>query len=204
MCCGMTRSAAARRRPGSSSTILPDGSRRFRPSRWRSPRARRPSVRGRAGGCDRKRRLHWIPGIAWAPGAWGWVMSELTLIVRGQPVRCLVERAGEEFEVRIGEAAYRIRLVGLEPGVLIVVAEGRMQTVRIARDNALRFLYLDGRTLEYTVAQAGDPGARARPAAREDLAAPMPGGVTQVLVRKGEEVTVGQPLVIVEAMKMEH
>jgi 3-methylcrotonyl-CoA carboxylase alpha subunit len=32
----------------------------------------------------------------------------------------------------------------------------------------------------------------------------MPGGVTQVLVRKGEEVTVGQPLVIVEAMKMEH
>src|SRR5207302_4776629 len=103
-----------------------------------------------------------------------------------------------------GEVAYRIRLVSLEPGALTVIAEGRMQTVRIARDNALRFLYLDGRTLEYTVAQAGDPGARARPAAREDLAAPMPGGVTQVLVRKGEEVTVGQPLVIVEAMKMEH
>jgi biotin carboxyl carrier protein len=32
----------------------------------------------------------------------------------------------------------------------------------------------------------------------------MPGTVTQVLVRDGDQVAQGQPLVIVEAMKMEH
>ncbi len=131
-------------------------------------------------------------------------MDELTLVVRGHPVRCVVERAGEEFVVRTSEATYRIRLVELEPGVLRVVAEGRTQTVRIARDNTRRFLHLDGWTLEYTVAASGEPGSGAPHAAHEDLTAPMPGGVTQVLVRRGERVTVGQPLVIVEAMKMEH
>lgn len=34
--------------------------------------------------------------------------------------------------------------------------------------------------------------------------APMPGLITRVLVKAGETVTVGQPLVVIEAMKMEN
>jgi 3-methylcrotonyl-CoA carboxylase alpha subunit len=37
-----------------------------------------------------------------------------------------------------------------------------------------------------------------------ELASPMPGHVLQVLVKRGEAVRRGQPLMIVEAMKMEH
>ena len=36
------------------------------------------------------------------------------------------------------------------------------------------------------------------------LVAPMPGKVVQVLVEAGAEVTTGQPLIVLEAMKMEH
>jgi 3-methylcrotonyl-CoA carboxylase alpha subunit len=36
------------------------------------------------------------------------------------------------------------------------------------------------------------------------LAAPMPGKVIQVMVSAGAKVTKGQPLLILEAMKMEH
>ena len=131
-------------------------------------------------------------------------MDEVTLVVRGRPVRCAVERAGNECVVRAGDEAHRVRVVELEPGLLRVAAQDRTQTVRIAHDAPRRFLHLDGCTLEYTVAAAGGPAPGGRGATPEDLAAPMPGGVTQVLVRPGEGVTVGQPLVIVEAMKMEH
>ena len=37
-----------------------------------------------------------------------------------------------------------------------------------------------------------------------DLSAPMPGVVAQVLVREGDEVALGQPLLVIEAMKMEN
>jgi 3-methylcrotonyl-CoA carboxylase alpha subunit len=36
------------------------------------------------------------------------------------------------------------------------------------------------------------------------LEAPMPGVVTKVLIAQGDRVTKGQPLLAVEAMKMEH
>jgi 3-methylcrotonyl-CoA carboxylase alpha subunit len=51
-----------------------------------------------------------------------------------------------------------------------------------------------------------DPSAKAadRDAGDGRLAAPMPGTVVQVLVKVGDVVTSGQPLIVVEAMKMEH
>ena len=36
------------------------------------------------------------------------------------------------------------------------------------------------------------------------LSAPMPGNVMRVLVKAGDEVSSGQPLLVMEAMKMEH
>ncbi|TNY35090.1 biotin carboxylase N-terminal domain-containing protein [Thermomonospora catenispora] len=46
-----------------------------------------------------------------------------------------------------------------------------------------------------------DPGARIAPGS---LVAPMPGTVVRVEVEEGATVTEGQPLVVLEAMKMEH
>lgn len=40
--------------------------------------------------------------------------------------------------------------------------------------------------------------------AKADIAAPMPGKVTKLLVKDGEAVSVGQVLAVMEAMKMEY
>lgn len=51
----------------------------------------------------------------------------------------------------------------------------------------------------------GDRGGRSRARHRDhSMAAPMPGMVLKILVRPGSVVTKGMPLIILEAMKMEH
>ena len=49
-----------------------------------------------------------------------------------------------------------------------------------------------------------DSLSQAAHAGADSLTAPMPGTVTVVKVAVGDEVTAGQSLLVVEAMKMEH
>ncbi len=120
-----------------------------------------------------------------------------------------VTREGEESVVRTGAREFRIRLDLLEPGVLRLTVGGRSLLAHIAGENGRWALHVDGHTVDYEVGPAGGgadtPSVRAGAGRKaEGLAAPMPGTVTQVLVHEGDSVSPGQPLVIVEAMKMEH
>ena len=130
-------------------------------------------------------------------------MSEVTLVVRGSPVRCSVEQENDELVVRVGGATHRLHLSRIDPGVFALAAEGRSRIIHVARGPAGGFLHIDGYTLEYTVAPGGSEPRSTRPG-ENVLTAPMPGTVTQVLVKEGDDVARGQPLAIVEAMKTEH
>ena len=89
-----------------------------------------------------------------------------------------------------------------EGGVLHVTLGDASFRVRTVRDGADWHLFRNGmhRVLRLQSAQtAPEPDAIIG-----TLAAPMPGKVLQVLVRPGDMVAQGAPLVILEAMKMEH
>jgi len=89
-----------------------------------------------------------------------------------------------------------------EAGVLQVTLGAASFRLRAVRDGADWHLFRDGahRVLTLHSAQlAEEPDA-----ALGSLAAPMPGKVLQVLVQRGATVARGAPLVILEAMKMEH
>jgi biotin carboxyl carrier protein len=62
------------------------------------------------------------------------------------------------------------------------------------------WLHLDGRVHRLSLVE---PGARSG-GAEGGCTAPMPGAVLDVLVNVGDEVEAGTPLVVMEAMKMEH
>lgn len=131
-------------------------------------------------------------------------MSEIILVVRGKPVRCSVDRRDDQFIVRIGAVSLDLRLSRWEVGMLCFSTSGRSRIARVAHAKGQSFLHLDGYTVDYATAAEGGRGLDVHTAPRNDLTAPMPGAVTQVLAKEGDEVVRGQPLVIVEAMKMEH
>jgi len=110
-------------------------------------------------------------------------------------------------------------------GTLTVVVDGRRHTVSnvihlggsfsflIGNNSHLAFasaneqgvqLSLNGRT--YARAQTGvdtdSPAASASASSDGRVQAPMPGGIIALHVKEGEHVTAGQPLIVLESMKM--
>jgi 3-methylcrotonyl-CoA carboxylase alpha subunit len=115
------------------------------------------------------------------------------------PVQIHFTPSGYRLAIAGGEYAFGGRE---EDGALRVTLGGASFRVRAVRDGADWHLFRDGahRVLTLQSAQAApEPDV-----AIGSLAAPMPGKVLQVLVAAGAKVARGAPLVILEAMKMEH
>ncbi|MBU6435947.1 MAG: 3-methylcrotonyl-CoA carboxylase, partial [Betaproteobacteria bacterium] len=93
-----------------------------------------------------------------------------------------VEGAGAHYGIRLGD----------EQGEFTVYRHGDTFAVFSAAGSGTV-------ALEDVIAHAGED---AHDAGR--MTAPMPGKVIALLARAGEAVTKGQPLVVMEAMKMEH
>ncbi len=126
----------------------------------------------------------------------------------------LVYRHGSrlhEVEVSaVGGGRYRVAVDGmtlelaLEPaagGLDLVGADGATRAW-VTRDGNRRFV--SARGLGDVVLERVEGSSRARADAElGDIVSPMPGKVVKVLIRPGDEVEKGAPLVVVEAMKTE-
>jgi acetyl/propionyl-CoA carboxylase alpha subunit len=113
----------------------------------------------------------------------------------------IVER-GERFEVRIGEQRFEVKARELDPTSLALWVDGQYHEVRHASQGDERWVAVAGEVHH---------GTRVRHRRRQHavgegqdtLTATMPGQIVAVLVAPGDEVTRGQTLVLMEAMKME-
>ncbi|HVB17671.1 MAG TPA: biotin/lipoyl-containing protein, partial [Stellaceae bacterium] len=110
---------------------------------------------------------------------------------------------GREWHLSVRARVYRASAERLPDRRLAVILDGVRRTVRILEAAGALAVWAGG---ESWVLRQLDP--LMPPAAAEigagRLSAPMPGRVVQLLVAVGDVVRQGQPLVVVEAMKMEH
>jgi 3-methylcrotonyl-CoA carboxylase alpha subunit len=92
--------------------------------------------------------------------------------------------------------------------LLLAFGGGAQEHFRVARDE-VGDLLLSWRGAAYRLARpaplsADSLGRAGHGHGGASLSAPMPGTVIKVLVSEGESVSEGQPLLVLEAMKMEH
>ena len=110
------------------------------------------------------------------------------VVLTGAPARALARIAEQEFDLSLHQGA--ITVDGVRLPMLHHVTES---AVWIGLPGEDRELLLHRPT-------RGTSGREAAPT----LASPMPGTVTMVLVADGDHVEAGDPVLVVEAMKMEH
>jgi 3-methylcrotonyl-CoA carboxylase alpha subunit len=150
-------------------------------------------------------------GDPWSPWAVvnGWRMNdlgwdELILRERDSDIHCRIEYLSDgDLRVHGPESSLVVQGSLDGDGGLDAVIEGRRLRAGIVRQNDDVVVLLPGESHRLTIIDpraAGD----AEEGGGGQLTAPMPGKIVQVLVAEGAKVEKGQPLLILEAMKMEH
>ena len=147
------------------------------------------------------------PAEPWAQ-ARGWRMNGdyrrvLSLSDEGGAYQVGLTYRHDGWEIDLDGRCLRVELVAQDGAELSLrVGETSLHGC-VRRDGELFHVFTGGRhfTLSYN-----DPMAHAgeQEAAGGRLTAPMPGKVVAVMASSGQEVKKGEPLVIMEAMKMEH
>ncbi len=113
-----------------------------------------------------------------------------------------LERAGEIMQITIADHVYEVSIIHSRAGELTFTVDGVTHTVFLATEGPTRFLAIDGDTFEL-LPPAPQRARRQQDHGEDNLIASMPGQVTKVLVNDGDRVQRGQPLLVLEAMKME-
>jgi acetyl-CoA/propionyl-CoA carboxylase biotin carboxyl carrier protein len=145
----------------------------------------------------------------WRLGGTAWT-RELLQVPGHDPVPVAVR----EGEVRVGEGPVRTGSVAgfpptdpqsaIDGATLAVTLDGTVRRWHGAPDGEDLWLGLDGTAWRVRAAVPHPRGDTAAAAGSGLLTSPMPGTVIAVHVKPGDVVAAGQPVVVVEAMKMEH
>jgi len=107
------------------------------------------------------------------------------------------------WRVRVDDAVFELASETMADGRLRLVGDGGVTVAEITPVGSRRFVRLG--VLDFVLEREERGTPRTASAAHgSGLEAPMPGVITKVMVVVGDEVGKGQPLVALEAMKMEH
>jgi geranyl-CoA carboxylase alpha subunit len=128
-------------------------------------------------------------------------MSEKSVSIGDRQESVTVEKDAATWSVRRGDRVDTIEIVAPGEGRAVLRINGRLHDVAfVTTADGLQFT-LDGETW---TASVGQQGRARRPHHEHSMAAPMPGLVLKISIGPGDDVRKGDPLIVLEAMKMEH
>ena len=126
--------------------------------------------------------------------------------IDGHQISLEVEQRDGRVTATIAQRNYDLEVISPEPGVYLLFLGNDVHEARVwsAEANSLR-VTVGGRA--FTAGIIDRKHRRSiehRQEGRQHLTAPMPGKVIRILLKAGDEVSAGQGVVVVEAMKMQN
>lgn len=110
-----------------------------------------------------------------------------------------------EFDVTVGDTRHRVLVETPCPGELLLNIDGRVYNIIVNSNTFSHSVYVNGRQFRLEKRSAlkvlKEERGRTR---RRDVKISMPGRVIEVLASQGDTVQEGQPVLVVEAMKMQN
>ena len=150
------------------------------------------------------RRRAEAPVLRTVPSGWRNVFSgpqRVSYTAAGQPSEVTYRIRGDHVDAEINGVPLRALVRAATPDQVDLEIDGTRRVYRVHQVGADVYVDAsDGSSALSEIPRFGDP-AKLAPAG--SLLAPMPGLVLRVLAEPGAVVTAGQPLLVLEAMKME-
>jgi 3-methylcrotonyl-CoA carboxylase alpha subunit len=142
----------------------------------------------------------WAQADGWRIGLSG--SQPLRMEWRGQAIELQVSGVAEAFRLVDAAGAIKVQLLAREEDALTLALDGQPQrlSARVCGEDYL--IHVDGQRYRFHPAQPFGFEASADSSA-DRLRAPMPGRVVAVQVAVGDRVAAQQPVLVMEAMKME-
>jgi biotin carboxyl carrier protein len=126
------------------------------------------------------------------------------LLLNGKCLEFSVDAKGDTASVKLNGCELSIQIREAAAGRLLMNGEDRACRARVVRDKDWIHVWIDGRTFEFQIPSADGEGAAGEELSKDEVHAPMPGTMIMLSVSVGDEVSEGQTVAVVEAMKMEH
>jgi len=131
--------------------------------------------------------------------------------INGRVRRVVVRRAGHRFTVTIDGQLREVDAARVDEQTWSLVVDVNPHDVTVARDARHGLVEVGVGASSFAVAVNGRRGHHRRQnaavhegAGPQRIVAPMPGKIVRVNIKTGEAVRARQPLVVIEAMKMEN
>ena len=115
-----------------------------------------------------------------------------------------IHKEKDEFVVTVNDKEYRVKDITVHSNHAFMKIQDKKYTIFVAQDGDRRYVSHDGEYYIVDIARPDKSGLGAAEQKTNSVASSMPGLLVKMPVTVGEEVSAGQTLAIVEAMKMQN